>query len=106
MENNFKGTQGECSVSEYSNQAATIVTTPDTNICNVFKGGTEECNANAELIVDAFNVRQKINCSLPELLNDYNSKESALKILKGIFEGESMIDAGQCRRIINEALNK
>ena len=103
MKNNFKGTQGLHTVIRYDkNSSGNAVYVVRTYI----RPQQKTMAFSAGLIEDAFLVRQKINCSLPELLNDYNSKESALKILKGIFEGESMIDAGQCRRIINEALNK
>ena len=80
--NEFKGTKGEW-------KATKQIT--DRKFCaQIFRGDglsisvmdfrdEQETNANAQLIADAGNVRQQIDCSLPELLERYKKMEEALK---------------------------
>ena len=55
-----------------------------------------ETKANAELIVDAFNVRQQISCDLPELLRQRNEMALALRTVlkqsRDIFLLEDLCD--------------
>lgn len=58
----------------------------------------EECKANAKLIADAGNVRQMINCDLPELLKQRNEM---LDMLKNIASGQ-YIDDFDIKELIKE----
>ena len=51
-----------------------------------YNRSNEEAEQNAQLIADAGNVRQQIDCSLPELLERYKRMEDALIGLIDIFE--------------------
>ena len=84
METNFKGTKGKCIIrGNYitSIENGTIVEHPSVNLTEDTKHLQEEFDANGELIVDAFNVRQQINCSLTELLGQRNELLEALQSL-------------------------
>lgn len=92
-ENNFEGTQGEwvnCGGDAYTID----IVLPDTSVISFdirsrysdeIVGTRDKMNANAELIADAGNVRQQINCSLPELLERYKRMEEALKLIDHYF---------------------
>jgi len=74
--NGFKGTRGEakfinnetyCEISCYNHEVSdrfTIVS----SVCAINKYSRGSFEANANLIVDAFKVRQQINCELSDLL--------------------------------------
>ena len=63
----FKGTRGEVEIL-INNEIGLLITAMNGNksICSVWNSDTLEEDAN--LIIDAFKVRQQINCELSELL--------------------------------------
>jgi hypothetical protein len=67
----FKGTRGEVEIL-INNEIGLLITAMNGNksICSVWNSDTLEEDAN--LIVDAFKVRQSINCELSELLEQRN----------------------------------
>lgn len=87
MENNWKGTKGEWKAFEsrehpYQKKAAyTPISTGkwafDVSYPLIAK--FEEATENALLIADAGNVRQQINCSLPELLERFKAMEEVVR---------------------------
>jgi hypothetical protein len=89
--NEFKGTRGE--VKKHKNSVRTTLFIQDgRNLIDVWGKGIalvteEEMDANANLIVDAFKVRQQINCELSELLEQRNEMLAMLeKILEKDFD--------------------
>lgn len=74
MENNFKGTKEKV----YALQFGSVIFIQDgdfyeaNNILDIEDVGLEKVLYNAQLIVDAFEIRQQINFDLPELLERYN----------------------------------
>jgi hypothetical protein len=86
----FKGTRGEVEIL-INNEIGLLITSMNGNksICSVWNSDTleEEVQANANLIVDAFKVRQQINCELSELLEQRNEMLAMLeKILEKDFD--------------------
>lgn len=84
----FKGTRGN--VNMMSGSIPNMIQIYATNenlemICKVYKDGIlhnydQDYEANANLIVDAFKVRQQINYELSELLEQRNEMLDALKV--------------------------
>jgi hypothetical protein len=78
----FKGTRGEVEIL-INNEIGLLITAMNGNksICSVWNSDTleEERQANANLIVDAFKVRQQINCELSELLQQRNEMLAMLE---------------------------
>jgi len=66
----FKGTRGIAEKIKVSNDRGDYfkVMCGNTSICNITTRNDEQGVHNANLIVDAFKVRQQINCELSELL--------------------------------------
>ena len=75
MENNWKGTKGE-----WQNNNCYVMSGNDV-ICDSMNETIEheESKCNARLIADAGNIRQQINCSLPELLERFKAMGEALQ---------------------------
>ena len=86
METNFKGTKGELEILEYVNDLE-IGTLQSTLICTL-PSKTDEYLANAQLLVDAFDIRQQINFDLPELLKQRNEMFKMLRVLSIYSENE------------------
>ena len=95
METNFKGTSGEVEVYGISSDLVEtyIDKKPfmDIEFLNLQSLDWDDnkivTEANAQLITDAFNTRQQINCDLPEFLERYNKvveeqKKSEEEIIK------------------------
>lgn len=93
METNFKGTKGDY-YSAYNGQYHEVKRKEDHQDNRIQYISTElynedgqsladskECEANRDLIRDAFNVRQQINVDLPELLEQRNE---LLEMVKGV----------------------
>jgi hypothetical protein len=78
----FKGTRGEVEIL-INNEIGLLITAMNGNksICSVWNSDTleEEALANAKLIIDAFKVRQSINCELSELLEQRNEMLAMLE---------------------------
>jgi hypothetical protein len=79
----FKGTRGEVKKRKFSART-TIFIQDGRNFIDVWGNGIalvtdEEMDANANLIVDAFKVRQQINCELSELLEQRNEMLAMLE---------------------------
>jgi hypothetical protein len=74
----FKGTRGEVEIL-INNEIGLLITAMNGNksICSVWNSDTLEEDAN--LIVDAFKVRQQINCELSELLEQRNEMLAMLE---------------------------
>lgn len=73
-------TKDKWEVSEYSNETATIVTTLDTNVCNVFMGSVKgEQDANARLIADAGTTANKCGLLPSEILEQRDELRNALQ---------------------------
>lgn len=70
----FKGTRGEIEKIHVSNDRGDYfkVMCGNTSICNITTRNDEQVKHNANLIVDAFKVRQQINCELSDLLEQRN----------------------------------
>jgi hypothetical protein len=75
----FKGTRGDAKITRCQISERISVTSGLFQIAEVFSydvlcgnNDTKEALANANLIVDAFKVRQQINCELSELLQQGN----------------------------------
>lgn len=59
-------------------------------------------NANANLVADAFNVRQQINCDLPELLRQHSLMKEMLKEIKeGIEDGRTYITKEDITKLLD-----
>lgn len=85
MDTNFKGTQGEVKYHEYNNSKIlyrfAIHSSNGDSICKILRDDNDNPEvekANADLIVEAFNVRQQIPYSLTELKEKY---DKAIKLL-------------------------
>lgn len=82
METNFKGTKGKWNADGmevyitdgYEMNLIIAETSYDLDVL-----GKKTCSRNAELIAEAGNVRQQINCSLTELLEQRNELLEALE---------------------------
>jgi hypothetical protein len=78
----FKGTRGGFEIL-INNEIGLLITAMNGNksICSVWNSDTleEERQANAKLIIDAFKVRQQINCELSELLEQRNEMLAMLE---------------------------
>jgi adenylate kinase family enzyme len=122
----FKGTKGEWKndyqvvfIGEDHSVAHSEQVISRSYISDYYNRTHEQAEANAQLIADAGNVRQQIDCSLPELLERYKKMEKAQqKISKRI---EHLLDnkihikefvrtakLAEARKImswVNEALN-
>lgn len=92
MENNFKGTKWKVYASEIRVEKCYIGIISEKGLiirCFYDNNGDiiseQEAEANAQLITDAFEVRQQINFDLPELLNRYNK---AVELLDRVRLGE------------------
>jgi len=101
----FKGTRGKVYLSE--NKSA-ILTENNSLIVRVFDGkgnallehkkqSQKIVETNANLIIDAFNVRQQINCELPELLEQKNEMLGMLELL--ITKKRNMVHPALCVEI-------
>ena len=81
----FKGTRGEVEIL-INNEIGLLITAMNGNksICSVWNSDTleEEVQANAKLIIDAFKVRQQINCELSELLEQRNEMLEFVKYVE------------------------
>ena len=105
MKNNFKGTRGEVINSGGDNNSIDIVMPDDTTISidrqSRYTGeyvlSREGMESNAQLIVDAFNIRQQINFDLPELLEQRNKVVELLGLL--ITEKRNMVHPALCVEI-------
>ena len=88
MENNFKGTSGEVKKSKVMNFSDTLVVYIESEVKEIAQlrgcttGEEIEAEANAQLITDAFNIRQQINCDLPEFFERYNKAVELLGSLE------------------------
>jgi hypothetical protein len=87
MENNFKGTSGEWKLitTDSDDFQHLFVTQVESNscICQIQRFGfglewLKEAEANMQLIRDAGNIRQQINCDFPELLERFKAMETVL----------------------------
>ena len=80
----FKGTREEVEIL-INNEIGLLITAMNGNksICSFWNSDTleEEVQANANLIIDAFKVRQQINCELSELLEQRNEMLAMLEEL-------------------------
>jgi len=77
----FKGTKEGWTVSEYSTENSIIITTLDTNICQVFRQGKlPELEANAKLIASAPELLEALQMLMHP--NDMNNIEFELKARK------------------------
>jgi len=79
----FKGTTEDLKI-RISNEIGISIGSDNESICTVWNHEKKEANAN--LIIDAFKVRQQINCELSELLEQN----------KEMFEMLSVILEGKC----------
>jgi hypothetical protein len=80
----FKGTRGEVKdvTIELADWSVCNVGTNSKTICSMFYEGVkvpDETLLNQKLIVDAFKVRQSINCELSELLQQINEMLAMLE---------------------------
>lgn len=87
---NFKGTKGVVTYHEYNNHKIlyrfAIHSKNGDSICKILRddsSNTEEEKANADLIVEAFNVRNEIPYSLTELKNKFDKAIELLDKLDG-----------------------
>lgn len=78
MKINFKGTIGEVKIID--NRTA-LMSEDGIEIiaCWIINNNSQIARANAQLITDAFNIRQQINFDLPELLERYNKAVELLE---------------------------
>ena len=94
MENNFKGTQERLKLcaklmkNEHDVEYFTIDFENSKDCIDLYidkrgirKNEISRTKADANLITDAFNIRQQINCDLPELLERYNESVRILQEL-------------------------
>jgi hypothetical protein len=82
----FKGTRGEVKdvTIELADWSVCNVGTNSKTICSMFYEGVkvpDETLLNQKLIIDAFKVRQSINCELSELLEQRNEMLVMLELL-------------------------
>jgi hypothetical protein len=82
----FKGTRGEVKdvTIELADWSVCNVGTNSKTICSMFYEGVkvpDETLLNQKLIIDAFKVRQQINCELSELLEQRNEMLAMLEEL-------------------------
>jgi hypothetical protein len=102
----FKGTRGEVKKRKFS--ARTIIFIQDgRNFIDVWGNGIalvtdEEMDANANLIIDAFKVRQSINCELSELLEQRNEMLAMLEDIKDSIEGGESYDLYRIEQLIKK----
>ena len=88
----FKGTRGEVKdvTIELADWSVCNVGTNSKTICSMFYEGVkvpDETLLNQKLIIDAFKVRQSINCELSELLEQRNEMLAMLeKVLEKDFD--------------------
>lgn len=124
MENNFKGNHStwvlneELRTNEYGAKYLSI-DMPDIksmNCIDIYALSDEDevkLFAEGQLVADAGNVRQQIDCSLPELLERYKKMEEALLKLMQHFEWADGMDVddpeivgnGEALEVIYKALN-
>ena len=85
----FKGTRGDAEITRCQISERISVTSGLFQIAEVFSydvlcgsNDTEEAKANANLIVDAFKVRQQINCELSELKEQRDEMLEMLESLR------------------------
>ena len=98
-ESNWKGTKGEWVITQ---QPFITAFNLDITAMGLKSIPNKEMEANAQLIADAGNVRQQIDCSLPELLERYKRMEEALKGVDRLYSDvERMVD-GEVREMLNE----
>ena len=75
----FKGTRGEVKIN-VDNEVGLLIGSEKVAICTLWNHETKEIKLeNANLIVDAFKVRQQINCELTELLEQRNEMLAMLE---------------------------
>lgn len=75
----FKGTKGEWTRSNFD-ECRVTVNNGNIDVWSIDEDISEmECIANAELIAEAGNVRQQIDCSLTELLERYNEANKLIQ---------------------------
>lgn len=98
MKNNFKGSKGEVEL-VFKDRFSYIISNENKTISINIKAteNVEQDLANAELTTDAFNIRQQINCDLPELLDRYNKAVELLeRIMKNYDKGtQTYLDCTQ-----------
>jgi len=96
MKTNFKGTIGEYFEQDYrsySNSATIRVKYADAQniddvlVVNGYQRTKKDVDETVKLVLDAFNIRQQINCDLPEFFERYNKameeqKKSEEEIVK------------------------
>jgi hypothetical protein len=105
--NEFKGTRGE--VKKHKNSVRTTLFIQDgRNLIDVWGKGIalvteEEMDANANLIVDAFKVRQQINCELSELLEQRNEMLAMLEEILEAQESGEVFHSYKIEQLIKEA---
>ena len=106
-------TKDKWEVSEYSNETATIVTTLDTNVCNVFMGSVKgEQEANAQLIADAGTTANKFGLLPSEILEQRDELLEALINVVNYIESSDIKEIHKLQnktysaKAINNTLNK
>jgi hypothetical protein len=82
----FKGTTGQasfrgCTITKGDGSKITIKQYPGGSDMASMQRTHERNVADAQLIVDAFTVRQQINCELPELVEDHTQMVKALRYI-------------------------
>lgn len=88
----FKGTKGKCYISQnyhvWSESGCKVADCSNTTQSSIYRLKTdEEMSVNSNLILDAFKVRQQINCELSELLEQRNEM---LEMLEELAENLSL----------------
>jgi len=87
----FKGTRGEVGIL-INNEVGLLITANNGNksIATLWNDDVDnDTEANANLIVDAFKVRQQINCELSELLDQRNEMLAMLEVMVQEFDREN-----------------
>jgi len=85
MQNNWKGTTGEVKLVRHENIFRLETFGTDNWIIAETITNYEQDEANAQLIADAFKVRQKIDCDLPELLEQNKQMWEMLQRVKSSY---------------------
>ncbi len=111
----FKGSKGVFESNEFFESFNHIIFTTEKGemkdeVCKVYGKGEntpEEVEANVNLIIDAFNVRQKINFDLPELLDQRNQfLEMLIKANESLLNDSSTIEQIELRKEVEELIKK
>lgn len=103
----FKGTKGKASISFDGYWSIHVRCGDESDVMTVRNFEDGKGKENAKLVVDALNVRQSIDCELPELLDRHNSMLDMLKrVNESLLNDSSTIEQIELREGIELLIKK